>query len=91
MSWKLSWFRQIWPTRYHNVLADYAAVGGLKHFLTDIALRGGVFTPHGPTNNLYEAGRREGERTLALHIIRIAGEDPAALSRFIEKAPGASK
>jgi hypothetical protein len=86
------WFREIWPRKASRdaTIADYQSAGRLKHFLTDVALRGFVFTPHprpaGGGVDLFEAGRREGRRELALEIIRTAGENPGDLYRFVERA-----
>jgi hypothetical protein len=90
----VQWLRQIWPRKagLDAVIADYQTVGTLKHFLTDLALRGFVWTVHPrPPEGLFEAGLREGRRELALEVIRTAGERPENLYRWIERAAGATE
>lgn len=80
------WFRQVWPSdaRRMGVLSGYAVIGQQKLALADIALRGMVyrstFDPN-PQTSAFQQGRQ----SLALEIIRLAGEDPAALYARIER------
>ena len=88
-----AWFGQLWPreTGRRAVLSDFATVGTLKHFLADLALRGNVFSGHPVTDSLYQLGRMEGRRELALEVIQLAGQEPQALWAYIERSAGPDK
>lgn len=80
-----AWFRAAWYGREHRVLAEYRAIGQLA--LTDIALRGGVFSaPARTAGDTFGDGVNEGRRLLALEIIGISDVDPRELSALMSKA-----
>lgn len=86
----VAWFAQMWPfdSGRRAVLADYAAVGAQhKHFLTDVALRGGVYGDGHDDASLYQAGKFEGRRELALELIKLCKVDPDQLFALIPKKP----
>jgi hypothetical protein len=81
------WLRQIWPwaeTR-EQLLRQYQVVGMQKFFLTDVALRGRVYSDlHVPGDHdatMVNIGRRE----LALEILELAGERPDRLFELVPR------
>lgn len=91
---KVKWFRQIWPfpLRRERALRDYQALAEHKYALTDIGLRGGVFSalPRVP-GDVFGDGINEGRRQLAIEIITLSGTKPEDLLELIERRPaGAS-
>lgn len=83
------WLWQMWPSHglRYAVCADYAAIGAQhKHFLADVALRGGVYREFDPASD----GTLEnfnGRRELALELIKLAKVDPDKLFATIPTAP----
>lgn len=82
----VDWLRTMWPRRWRAVVSDYSALREHRHLLADIALRGGVYSSFPPKAEVFEAGWREGRRSLALEIIKAADTDPAKLMELVEKA-----
>lgn len=87
------WFRQMWPFggARHALAGDYATIGAAhKHFLADVALRGGVFRAFDPKfdRNLDEFN---GRRELALEIIKLCRLDPQQLFGLMAEKPREDK
>lgn len=80
---------QLWPSDNNRraIMATHAALGTPqhRHWLADVALRGGVFSPAPRVETLWDAGRLEGRREFALEIIELARADPRLLWDAIEK------
>jgi len=93
MSNYVRWLQQVWPVKVapaaaRSVVADYATIGQAhKHFLTDVALRGSVFTPMPPPPSLFHAGVAEGRRQLALEILETCRANPADLFNLVVTKP----
>lgn len=85
----VSWFRQIWinPQKRWAVLGEYANLKNSPYLLADIALRGFVFSRKPAPKDIYEAGKFEGRRELALEIVQLAEVDPAEIFRLVERKP----
>lgn len=84
----VTWFREVWPTqaKRHTVIEGYRGIG--KMVLTDIALRGYVFSaPPRTPGDVFRDGINEGRRLLAQEILDLAALDPATLHDLIEKKP----
>ena len=85
----VAWFRQIWPhvDGRRAVISDYVAIGsGHKHFLADVALRGGVYRAFDPASD----GTLEnfnGRRELALELIKLCRVHPQELWGFVAEKP----
>lgn len=93
-----AWLRQIWPSAANKraVVADYAGLSQHPHLLTDIALRGRVWSAleardeNGavdPAATYINLGRRE----LALEILELAGMSPQQLWSLVERSPTPEK
>lgn len=70
-----------WSDR-RQLAAEWTDLGRKHRLMSDIALRGGVYGTGGQARDLYEAGILEGQRRLAVEIIRTAGTDPAILQAY---------
>lgn len=81
------WFREMWLSaeKRWRVFGGYKSIDKLT--LTDIGLRGFVWSrmPDGGDN--FERGKREGRRELALEIIKLARAEPQALFDLVETKP----
>lgn len=75
------------PAGRMSVLRQWSTMSELPHVLTDIALRGGVYSaaPHAP-GDVFGAGIAEGRRQLALEIIETANVPFDQLYALIERA-----
>lgn len=85
-----SWFRKVWGLDTQSVIDDYVAIGRAhKHFVTDVALRGYVFTANPPrvAGDTFQDGINEGRRQLALEIVTLCRLEPQALFDLVEKPP----
>ena len=82
-----AWFGVFWPRRARAVAEDYVVIGrDHQLFLADIALRGNLFSRlEPPPADLWQAGRAEGRREMALEIFKMCRADPAQLYALIEK------
>lgn len=82
-----AWFREMWlsSTKRWRVFAGYRSIDKLT--LTDIALRGCVFSRMPPAHDLFDHGKLEGRRELALEIIKLARVEPQALLDLVEPKP----
>jgi hypothetical protein len=85
-----NWFAEMWPfvRERRAVIADVIAIGAEhKHFLADLALRGGVFHSAPIARDLYQAGVMEGRRQVALETIKLCRVDPQLLWQFVATRP----
>lgn len=86
----VGWFSEVWPNvqKRYRVIGQYAALRQSPMLLTDIALRGGVFSvmPRTP-GDAFGDGINEGRRQLALEIFKLAQVEPGELYALIEKKP----
>lgn len=81
-----AWFFDAWHGRWNRVHGEYQAIGPLA--LTDIAVRGGVFSaPVRAAGDVFGDGVNEGRRQMALEIIQIAKIDIGELYALMPKAP----
>lgn len=87
----IEWFKQIWPYPHSRaiVLNEYRAAGAqMRYMLTDIALRGYVFSaPRRVPGDTFGDGINEGRRLLALEILENANIDPNQLRELIARRP----
>jgi hypothetical protein len=89
-----TWFRQIWPfdPGRKNVLRGYAGLAREPELLTDIALRGHLFSsahvvkPDGGTDE-FATWINIGRQELALEILECAHMRPDQLREYIEMKP----
>lgn len=87
------WLWQMWPTHTlrYAVCADYATIGAQhKHFLADVALRGGVYRAFDQRSD-GDLANFNGRRELALEIIKLAKVDPDQLFASIPTKPREEK
>lgn len=79
-----AWWRDTFPawSDRRQLAAEWVDLGRKQRLMSDIALRGGVFGTGGQPRDLFEAGVLEGQRRLAVEIIRTAGIDPAILQAY---------
>jgi len=81
-----AWLRTRWsPTNRREVMRDYMALREHKLFLADLGLRAGVWSSCHVPGDPYSSAVAEGRRQLALEIIKLAGEEPASLWRYLER------
>lgn len=83
----VKWLQSAWldALARAQVAGQYRSLKNSKHLLADIARRGGVFASNPPTSgDVFEHGRREGRRELALEIIEMVEFDPAQLLPMTE-------
>lgn len=88
-----TWLNKLWPfdAGRRAVVGDYVAIGSQhKHFLADVALRGGVFRAFDPAADGTLEGFN-GRRELALEIIKIARIDPQHLFGLLAELPREDK
>lgn len=88
-----AWFTHVWPFAgaRHLVLADYAAIGAQHpHFLTDLALRGGVYREFDPATDR-DLASFNGRRELALETIKLCKADPSQLFALVPEKPREEK
>lgn len=68
-----------------RVLGEYAAIGNqFQFFLADVAGRNFVYSEKPPAKDLYEAGKFEGRRELALEICKACNTPFADLEALID-------
>lgn len=81
-------FVNLWqePQRRSRVLGEYAAIGAqFQYFLTDVAARNFVFSEKPAARDLYEAGKFEGRRELALELVKYCNATFDELHALIER------
>lgn len=82
-----TWLTEIWKRSATRVAGDYAALASQHpYLLADIALLGFVYIPKPTPRDVYDAGRLEGRRELALEIINLANAPHAELQALIAHA-----
>jgi hypothetical protein len=83
-----AWLHQMWidRPRQHAVVNEYLSIGVQhKHFLADVALRGGVYRAFDPASD-GDLANFNGRRELALEIIKICGASPEQLYAAIPQS-----